>query len=205
MRNSIFMIAFLFNQAVQGQGRKGLEGYYYPANGAGVSSFSTRLFYQTSGGWYTECRYNYEEERTAGFSADKTFSKENVFSYSITPEVGLVLGKLQGFSLGLNTSLSWKRLSFCSSLLNTSRLEQDAGGNSLFNWSELNIQISKHLFAGATMQLSSSRCTIVSREPGGQLGVLFKNWAFPIYVFDRPGARPYVVAGACYEWQNKSR
>jgi hypothetical protein len=201
MRNSLFMIVFLFNQAVQGQERKGFEGYYYPTNSGSVSSLSTKLFYQTSQGWYTECRYNYEEEKTAGFSVGKTFSKENAFRYSITPEVGFAVGKLQGASLGLNTSLTRGRLSFNSSLLYTSGFEKTQAARSFFNWSELNAQISKHLYAGVTMQLSSSRCTMISREPGGQLGILFKNWAFPLYVFDRPGAHPYLSAGACYEWR----
>jgi hypothetical protein len=141
------MIAFLFNQAVQGQERKGFEGYYYPANGASVSSLSTKVFYQTSQGWYAECRYNYEEEKTAGFS----------------------VGKLQGVSLGLNISLSWKRLSFCSSLLKTSGLEKDAAGYSLFNWSELNMRITSCLYGGATVQLSSSGRTVIRREPAPAL------------------------------------
>ena len=201
MRNSLFMIVFLFNQAVQGQERKGFEGYYYPTNGEAVSSLSTRLFYQTSQGWYSEFRYNFEEQRTAGFSAGKTFSKENVFSYSVTPEVGLVVGRLQGASLGLNTSLSYKRLSFSSSVLYTAGLKKEDAGHSFFNWSELNIRIIKHLYAGVTVQVSTSGSMPISREAGVQLGVMFKNWAFPLYVFDRAGDHPYFAAGACYEWK----
>jgi hypothetical protein len=195
------MIAFLFNQAVQGQERKGFEGYYYPENGGGISSMSVKLFNQTSQGWYSECRYNYEEERTAGFSIGKTFSKENVFSYSVTPEVGLVIGRLQGASLGLNTSLSYKRLSFSSSALYTAGLKKEDAGHSFFTWSELNIRIIKYLYAGVTVQVSTSGYMAISREPGVQLGVLFKNWAFPLYVFDRAGDHPYFAAGACYEWK----
>jgi hypothetical protein len=199
MRNGIFMIVFLFNQAVQGQGRKGFEGYYNPANGGGMSCLAVKLFNQTCQGWYSEFRYNYEEERTAGFSVGKTFSKENIFSYSITPEVGLAVGRLQGASLGLNTSLSRGRLSFNSSLLYTSAFEKTQAANSFFNWSELNGQFSKRLYGGVTMQLSSSGCRMISRELGGQLGILYKSWAFPLYVFDRPGAHLYFTAGICYE------
>jgi hypothetical protein len=201
MRNRIFMIAFLFNQAVQGQERKGFEGYYFPANGGGISSMSVKLFDQASQGWYTECRYNYEEERTAGFSVGKTFSKEDAFSYSITPEVGFAVGKLQGASLGLNSSLSCKRLSFNSSLLYTAGFEWEEAEYSLFNWTELNVQINRYLYAGATVQLSCSGHTVNSGEPGVQLGVMFQGWAFPLYVFDRPGTHPYFAAGACYEWK----
>lgn len=201
MRNSVFMIVFLFNQAVQGQDRKGFEGYYYPTNGAGLSTLSTKLFYQTSQGWYTECRYNYEEDRTAGFSVGRTFSKENTFSYSITPEAGLTVGKLQGACLGENTVLSWKRLSFNSSLLYTAGVKQGEAGYSLFNWSELNVQISKYLYGGVTVQESSFCQTVTSREPGAQLGLLFKGWTIPFYVFDRPGNHLYFLAGICHEWK----
>lgn len=201
MRNSVFMIAFLFNQAVQGQDRKGFEGYYYPTNGRGLSSLSTKLFYQTSQGWYTECRYNYEEERTAGWSVGKTFSKESVFSYSITPEVGLAVGQLQGASLGLITALSWRGLSFNSALLYTSGLEKEEAGYSLFNWSELNVQISKYIYGGVTVQESSFCQKVTSREPGVQLGLMFKGWTIPFYVFDRPGNHLYFSAGVCHEWK----
>lgn len=197
------MILLFVNSASQGQTRKGFEGYYYPANGGSISSLSTKLFYQSSQGWYTECRYNYEQEGTAACSVGKTFSNENAFSYSITPEIGFAVGKLQGASLGLNSSMSLGRLSFTSSMLYTTGLQKNETANSFFNWSELNGQISKHLYAGVTIQLSSSRCAVISREPGAQLGVLFKNWTFPLYVFDRPGAHPYLVAGACYDWKGR--
>jgi hypothetical protein len=197
------MILLLVNSAAQGQVRKGFEGYYYPASSMGFSSLATKLFYQTSQGMYTECRYNYEKEATAACSMGKTFSKENIFSYSITPEVGIAVGKLQGASFGLNTSLSLGRLSFNSSLLYTSGFERNKGGSSFFNWSELNGQISKHLYAGVTIQLSSSGCAAMGLDLGGQLGVLYKNWTFPLYIFDRPGIHPYLVAGASYEWKYK--
>jgi hypothetical protein len=74
-------------------------------------------------------------------------------------------------------------------------------GNSFFNWSELNLQITKYLYGGVTTQLSTFGHTVISQEPGIQLGVLFRGWAFPLYVFDRPGAHLYLAAGACYEWK----
>jgi hypothetical protein len=201
MHYKVFMILLFVNSAVRGQIRKGFEAYYYPVNGVGFSSLSTKLYYQTSQGWYTECRYNYEEEGTAACSVGKTFSKEKYFSYSITPEVGLSGGKLQGASLGLNSTLSRGRLSFNSSLLYAPRFERNKGAGSVFSWSELNGRISKHLYAGVTIELSSSPCTTMNLAPGGQLEVLYKDWTFPFYVFDRRGAQPYVVAAACYEWK----
>jgi hypothetical protein len=199
----VFMILLFVNGAAQGQVRQGFEVYHYPVNGIGFSSFSTRLYYQNRQGWYTECRYNYEQEGTAGCSVGKTFSKENDFAYSITPEVGISGGNLQGASLGLNSSLSRGRLSFNSSLLYAPGFGRNKGSRSLFSWSELNGRVSKHLYAGVSIELSSSSCKIVNLDPGGQLEVLYKSWTFPLYVFDRRGTQPYLVAAACYEWKDR--
>jgi hypothetical protein len=194
------MILLFGNSAAQGQGRQGFEVYNYPKNGLGLSSLSTKLYYQTSQGWYTECRYNYEQERTAACSVGKTFSNEDDLSYSITPEVGVSGGKLQGPSVGLNTTLALGRLPFNSSFLYAPGFEQSKGSHSFFDWSELNGRISKHLYAGVTIELSSSPC-VMTLDQGGQLEVLYNGWTFPLYVFDRRGAQPYLVAAACYEWK----
>jgi hypothetical protein len=199
------MIVILCNQAVQGQGRKGFEEYYYPAGGAGFSSLSTRLFNQSGRGWYTECRYNYEEEGTAAVSLGKTFSKEGKLSWSFTPEVGFAVGKLQGISLGINGSLSVKRLSLTSSTLYTSGFEKGRPLDCFFNWTELNGQITKQLYTGITLQFSSSPCEGIKRETGVQLGFLIKRWTFPFYVFERADAHAYFVAAACYEWKGRSK
>jgi hypothetical protein len=195
------MIIVLFNQAVQGQERKGFEEYYYPANGWNAAFLSTRLFYQSGQGWYTECRYNYEVEGTAGFSVGKTFSKENAFSYSVTPEVGFAAGKIQGASVGLNTSLSFRRLSFTSSTLYTAGFEKEEAGYSLYDWSELNVRMTGYLYGGVTIQLLSSLYTAISPEPGVQLGVVLKGWTFAVYGLDRPGGHPHLSTCACYEWK----
>ncbi len=199
------MIIFLCNQAVRGQARKGFEEYYYPAGGAGFSSLSTKLFSQSSRGWYTECRYNYEEEGTAAVSLGKTLSKEGKLSWSFTPELGFSAGKLQGVSLGINGSLSVKRLSLTSSTLYTSGFEKGQPLDRLFNWTELNGQITKQLYTGITLQFSSSPCEAIKPETGLQLGFLIKRWTFPFYVFKRAAARPYFVAAACYEWKGRSK
>jgi hypothetical protein len=94
MHNRILMTILLLNSAVQGQVRKGLEGYYYPTTGRGIPSLSSKIFYQTSQGWYAEGRYNYEEEGTVACSVGKTFSKENAVTWSLTPEIGLAFGRL---------------------------------------------------------------------------------------------------------------
>ena len=205
MRNSIFMIVILCNQAVRGQDRKGFEEYYYPAGGAGFSSLSTKLFSQSSRGWYTECRYNYEEEGTAAVSLGKTFSKEGGLSWSFTPELGFAVGKLQGVSLGFNGSLSVKRLSLTSSTLYTSGFDKGQPLDRLFNWTELNGQITRQLYTGITLQFSSSPGEGIKRDTGVQLGLSIKRWTFPFYVFERADARPYFVAAACYEWKSKSK
>jgi len=194
MRNSILMMVLLSNQAALGQVRKGFEEYY-TVSGATFSCLSAKVFYQSRLGWYSETRFNYEEEGTAACSVGKTFSKEGRLSCSFTPEIGFTAGKLHGVSFGLNTALSFKQLSFTSSTLYTT--------NSFFTWSELNGQITKQLYAGVTLQLSSSRCMALKQDAGLQFGFLIKRWTFPLYVFEQGDAHPYFVTGACYEWKNR--
>ena len=205
MRNGIIMVVILCNQAARGQDLKGFEEYYYPAGRARISSFSTKLFHQSGQGWYTECRYNYEDQGTVALSLGKTFSKEGGLSWSFTPEVGFAVGKLQGVSLGINSSLSVNRLSLTSSTFYTSGFQKGQPTDCFFNWSELNGQITKQLYTGITIQFSSAPFESIQRETGVQLGFLIKRWTFPFYVFEQADAHPYFVAGACYNWKGKSK
>jgi hypothetical protein len=199
MRNGLFMIILLFRQPTQAQDRKGFEEYYSSESGRSVSSVSTRLYYQPAQGWYTEFRYNYEEENTAAFSVGKTFSKDEKLSWSVTPELGLAAGKLQGVSLGVNTTLSAGRISFSSVALCTKGFEADGVTRSFFAWSELNGRICKQLYAGVTLELCATRHRGVSEETAAQLGFTFGRWTIPLYLFKPADAPLYFVTAICYE------
>src|SRR5450755_630836 len=113
MRNSILMITFimLYNM-VKSQSHGGIEQYYYA--GAGVSTIVPKVYYESPHNWYSEVRYNYEELQTVSFNAGKIFSHKKLLSYSVTPFAGIVLGRLNGGTLGLNIKMDYKSLFFSS-------------------------------------------------------------------------------------------
>jgi hypothetical protein len=199
MRNSLFIMLFFLNHTVQGQERKGFEEYYYPSITGLLPSLSSKLFYQGSNGWYTELRYNYENEQTLGCSIGKTFVRENTFSYSFTPAVGLVGGKMQGASIGLNTSLCYKRVSFSSFIQHTSCFEK-GHTELLFSWSELNYKVIKHLSVGVAVQQTYNHYNEDNCDPGAQVSLSFQKWTFPFYLFKPANNSCYFFAGICHEW-----
>jgi hypothetical protein len=200
MRNNVFMILFLVYHSVDGQERRGFESYYYPGNPGVLPALSSKLFCQTSNGWYTEIRYNYEEAQTVACSAGKTFAKENVFSYSLTPAAGVIGGKSQGASIGLNASAVYKKISFSSTVEQAVCFGKEAG-NFLFSWSELGCQVTKHLYAGLALQQTCWYHAAGSGEPGLECSISFAGWTFPFYLFRQADKHCYFLTGICYEWK----
>src|ERR1700754_607781 len=168
MRNSLVMILFLFNQAAQSQGRKGVEEYYYPGNPGLLPSFSSKLYYQGSTGWYSEFHYNYEEGQTFACSAGKSFSKAGALSWSFTPLAGILGGKLQGVTIGLNTSLDYKGFFFTSFIQHTKGYEKGKDAF-LFSWSELNYHLSERFFLGVAIEQTLFYTAPGNWEPGIQM------------------------------------
>jgi hypothetical protein len=197
----LFTILFLLNHPSFGQERKGFEVYHYAASPGLLSSMSAKLFYQDKNSWYTEIRYNYEEEQTMAFSVGKAFHKDKLLSYSFTPLLGFSVGKLQGVSAGLNTSLSYRSFEFCSFLQYSSRLE--TGKNDyIFSWSEFGYQATKFLYTGIALQQTCFYPATNNWEPGIQLAFCFKNWVFPLYFFKASADGGYLMAGIFHEWKN---
>jgi hypothetical protein len=199
MRNGLFMILFLFNHAARSQERKGFEQYYYPGNSGILPSLSSRLFYQDSKGWYTEFRYNYEQDKTVACSAGKSFSTKGTLSYSVTPLVGVLGGKLQGVTLGLNTSFDYKGIFFTSFIQRTTGFEKEKDAF-LFSWSELSYHVTNHFSAGLAVEQTHFYSTPDNWEPGIEMDISIGNWSFPSYIFKPAANRCYFVAGVSREW-----
>ena len=108
------MILFLINHSLQGQSGPGLEMLYCPGGNSLWSSLSTRASYQTIEGNYFELRRNYELDGTIACSAGRSFTGASPFSWTITPVAGVVAGKSQGLSTGLNGALEYKKMNFSS-------------------------------------------------------------------------------------------
>ena len=180
------------------QAHGGLEQYYY--TGAGVSTIVPRVYYQSRHNWYGEVRYNYEELQTVSFTAGKTFSNKKLLSYSITPVAGIVLGKLNGGTLGSNVKMEYKSLFFSSEFQYTFSVEKKTE-NFFFKWSEFGYQFAM-VYLGLALQVAHSYEIKNNWEPGIMMGLIYKSWTFPIYVFDPAGNNRNFVLGINWEWKH---
>lgn len=192
------MISLLLLHHVQGQNRTGFEGYYYTSC-AGTSAIVPKAYFQ-SNDWYSEARYNYESEQSLSLYAGPTFSKENRLSWTFTPIIGVVVGKLRGGSLGANAALDIKGIYFNTALQYTASC-QDRNESFFFGWSELGYQLTGHIYAGAVLQ-QTGLCRNGNRlEPGLQLTCSSGNWRLPIYLFISREQQLYLVIGISREWE----
>lgn len=131
---------------------------------------------QSRNGWYGEARYNYEDFKTASFHVGKNFSKEGKFSYSITPLVGGLVGQTNGFSLGSNVELDWKKLNWFTQTQYVFSSE-----SFLYTWSELFYSPTDWLYAGAAVQHTVLEGSLW--EPGWAAGFSVKNFSLTLYDF----------------------
>ena len=197
------MILILLSGTANAQGTMGFEEYYYtglPLSSAPVS----RIYYQDNSSWYGEARYNYETAQSVSVYAGRTFGKQDSLSWSFTPLAGIVAGKFKGVSLGLNTALDYRSVSFSSAL------EYNFSGENkrysfFFSWSELGYQLTKHFYAGLALQQTGLYHMTTVWEPGIQIGISFEKWVFPVYVFNGADNKRYFVLGITREWEHGQR
>jgi hypothetical protein len=176
----------------------GFEQYYY--TGVGVSTIVPKVYYQSRHNWYGEVRYNYEELQTVSLIAGKMFSHKKIFSYSITPVAGLVLGRLNGGILGANINTEYKNLFFSSESQYTFSVEKRAE-NFFFNWSEFGYQFVSIMYVGLALQVTHPYEIKNNWEPAVMMGLTYKNWTFPLYAFNPARYNRNFVLGINWEWK----
>ena len=186
----------LYNSG-QSQVHGGFQQYYY--TGDGTSSIVPKIYYQNRKNWYGELRYNYEESQTVSLNAGKKFSNKNLFSYSITPVAGIVLGKLNGITTGTNIDMDYKKLFFSSEIQYTFSMEKRTA-NLFLSWSEFGYQISKPIYCGIALQMTHHYSIKNIWEPGIIMGWIYKSWTFPLYAFNPIGNNRNFVLGINWQW-----
>lgn len=194
------MILVMLHPIAYTQVHGGIEQYYY-YSGSGPSTIVPRAYYQSTKNWYAEVRYNYEELETFSVNGGRTFSKEGRISYSVTPVAGLVFGRINGGSIGSNINAEYRDLFFSSELQYTFSIE-DRAADFFFNWSELGYQVTGLVYAGFALQFTHPYETSNSLEPGVMVGFTFKNWSFPVYLFNPGSNNRNFVLGINWEWKH---
>jgi hypothetical protein len=199
MRNCFLMITFIMiHNIAKSQEHGGFEQYYY--TGAGVSAIVPKVYYESGHNWYGEVRYNYEELQTVSFNAGKIFSHKKLLSYSVTPYAGIVLGRLNGGTLGTNINMEYKSLFFSSESQYTFSVEKRTE-NFFFNWSEFGYQLTGLVYVGLALQLTHPYEIKNNWEPGVMMGFTYKSWTFPVYAFNPAGNNRNFVLGINWEWK----
>ena len=157
------------------------------------------VYYQTAGNWYVEGRYNYEAQKTMSFYAGKVFEKKAAFSYSASPVIGVVIGRFNGGSAGVNTDFDYKRLSFSSQFQYTFSM-RDQTENFFYSWSDISWRLSDNIYSGISVQQTNLYKLKLRLEKGFFIKVLFEKWTFPLYVFNPVAKEKYFVLGVTRDW-----
>ncbi len=202
MHKNIWIISFIIIPLTGNcQEHGSFEQFYY--TGAGTSVIVPKLHYQNSKNWFGEVRYNYEELQTVSFNAGKMFSNKKSFSYAVTPYAGLVLGKMNGGTLGSNINLEYGSL-FFSSESQYSFSVNEKTENFFYNWSEFGYQFTELVYSGIALQLTHPFEIKNNWEPGIMLGLTYKSWTFPFYAFSPANSNRNYVLGVSWEWDYKN-
>ena len=187
---------------VKAQSNAGLQQYYYMGMYRTFTVVPIATF-QTSKNWYAEGRYNYEALNTLSLYAGKTFEKKAVISYTASPILGIVLGKLNGGSVGINLEMNYRKLDFNTQTQYTFSVEQRAN-SFIYSWSDLTYSITERLSAGVSLQQTKLYQTNGAFEKGFLIKTGFKSWNFPLYVFRPESNERYFVLGINYGWQQNN-
>ena len=150
--------------------------------------------YCTPGNWYFEGRGNYEASNSGSLYLGKTFRKNAVVSYSVTPLAGVVMGKFTGGSVGANVALDYKKISFSSQPQYTFSIA-DRATNFSYSWSDFSYQLKTWLAAGVSLQQTRGLS-----EKGILIRGVYKNLSVPLYVFNPAASERYFVLGLNVRW-----
>lgn len=203
--NNLFIITILLSNTAYSQRSLGFEQLCYvdnPGPSPTPSILVPRLYYRSTGSWYGEARYNYEEVKTFSLYAGRTFSKQDSLSWSLTPVAGILLGKLKGNAAGLNIAVNDGKWYFSSAVQAVFSWENKQY-NFIYSWSELGYQATPHLYTGLVLQQTSLYDMHTKWEPGVQIGILVYKWTFPVYAFNPMGKDRRFVIGITREWEWK--
>ena len=203
MRSGLLVMACLSGGLAGAQSKLTIGEYAY----AGANQplyISSVIQYQGKQHWYAEARYNYEDYRTCSLYGGYTFSGDHKLSYSVTPMIGWMAGRLKGGSAGLNAEFDYKRIYFsiqsqyCAS-------SDDRGENFFFSWSEAGYHVCSWLYTGLSLQYTLPYRGPALPEPGVFASFSFRQWSFSVYSF-LPARQPMLfVLGVSREWKYRKK
>jgi len=200
----LILLACLSFKTASTQKTVGVEQYYYMRSGENAT-IVPMAHYTSSRNWYGEARYNYDELETFSLYAGRTFMNSGLLSWSATPVIGGLIGKMTGGSVGLNMDMDFDKL-FLSSQSQYSFSMDERKDRFFFSWSELGYQATPWLFGGMAMQQTNLYKALGTLETGYMLGFSLRNWTIPFYIFSPADKNQvHIVMGLNWEWQNSKK
>jgi len=171
------IILLLCSLSVLGQKSIGVEQSVYYSDHSNFT-FVPVVSLQGKKNWYAESRFNYEDVNTASFHAGKSFSGAGKVSYTFTPLIGGLVGNTNGFSLGSNVELEYKKLNWFTQTQYVFSTE-----DFLYTWSELFYSPIKWFYVGGALQHTYLKKEGHLWEPGAGVGLSVKNISVTAYDF----------------------
>jgi hypothetical protein len=122
-------------------------------------------------------------------------------SLSFTPMAGLLYGNTKGSTIGAIAEYQKGIFTLTAEPQYVAAFtgRQD---DFFYNWTELNIDINKRLFAGLALQHTILYRQQADLEPGIFTGIAIKKFTIPFYYFKRKEGN-YFVMGVSWEWEKR--
>lgn len=202
---SILMILLFVSARIAAFSQPAVKFEQYSFLGGGQTSLLAPVaHYQTPKKWYAEARYNYEDIQTFSLYAGRVFSGKDNLTWSLTPMIGGMAGKLNGGSFGLNSAFSYGKFGFSSeaqySISAATHLD-----NFFYNWSELWYEPVDWIYTGLALQHTRMFASNSLVDPGVLLGFSYNQWSFPLYSFNPLSQQRYFVVGINWEWRQAKK
>ena len=198
-----FILLFsLLCMDLKGQSAGNFEQFYFLGS-QGSFSVIQRADLQIDDNWRIEGRHNYENNGAFSLHTGRTFRKEGTFSYSFTPILGPILGGYIGASAGLNVEVGFKNFSFSSEPQYTFSIE-DGAQNYFYSRSSLEYKPAKWLRIGVSGQQTRFEAKNTLAK-GFVFSAKYKNWTFPVYLFNPTTTDRYYLFGVKLSWKGKER
>jgi len=147
-------------------------------------------------GWlHLEARENYEALDTGSEWLGINFSGGKTLAWTATPIVGGMFGEATGIGLGLEASISWRKLELSiesEHVVDTG----DLAASFFYNWSELTVTPVTWLRVGLATQRTRVHRSAQLIQPGAMAGLSFKHVNLTSYVFGPKGSARQVVFAA---------
>ena len=141
---------------------------------------------------HLEARYNYEDRETFSGWVGYNFAGGKKLEYTITPMAGGAFGLTQGFTTGLELTLSLGRFELYSEaeyLFDLGTTEN----NFFYNWSDLSYSPTDWLWVGISAQRTKLYETDLDLQRGILVGAGFKFWEVTTYVYNLGFDDPFVL------------